>query len=85
MLATKENRIYKTVGKNGQVSLGKEFAGALVEMVQLSSGALLVRRGEFVSEHERRMLGDGWSERIQAAQAALEGQELTIDIAASKE
>lgn len=80
MTCASESHSYKTVGKNGQLSLGKEFAGSLVELVTLKSGDLLVRRGEFVSAYEKRLLSDGWGDRIKDAQKVLDAEEIAIDI-----
>lgn len=43
----------KVVGKNGQITLGKEFAGRIVEVEQREPGVWVIRAGTFVPDSER--------------------------------
>lgn len=45
--------IVKSVGRNGQVTLGKEFAGRLVLIEQAAPGVWTLKMGEFVPDSER--------------------------------
>ena len=42
----------KQVGANGQISLGKEYAGKQVQVSQLEDGALLIQPGVFIPDNE---------------------------------
>jgi hypothetical protein len=43
----------KTIGSNGQVSLGKEFAGKMVLVEQIEEGTWIIKCGEFVPDSEK--------------------------------
>lgn len=43
----------KMVGSNGQLSLGKEFAGKMVIIVQINDGTWIIKSGEFVPDSEK--------------------------------
>ena len=43
----------KVIGVNGQVSLGKEFAGKLVLIDQVEDGTWIIKCGEFVPDSEK--------------------------------
>jgi hypothetical protein len=42
----------KTIGVNGQLSLGKEFAGQMVLVDQIEKGTWIIKSGEFVPDSE---------------------------------
>ena len=44
--------IVKSVGRNGQITLGKEFAGRLVMIDQAAPGVWTLKMGEFVPDSE---------------------------------
>jgi hypothetical protein len=44
--------IVKSVGRNGQITLGKAFAGRLVMIDQAAPGVWTLKMGEFVPESE---------------------------------
>ncbi|MCL6633772.1 MAG: hypothetical protein K6T63_14215 [Alicyclobacillus herbarius] len=48
--------VIKTVGSNGQISLGKEYAGKLVWLDEIEPGVFIVKIGEFVPDNERWLL-----------------------------
>ena len=52
--------IVKSVGRNGQITLGKEFAGRLVMIDQAAPGVWTLKMGEFVPDSE------GWLHRPEA-------------------
>ena len=43
----------KVVGNNGQLSLGKEFAGQMVLIDQLDTGTWIIKKGEFIADSEK--------------------------------
>jgi len=43
----------KVIGTNGQVSLGKEFAGKMVLVDQIDNGTWLIKAGEFIPDSEK--------------------------------
>jgi len=43
----------KTIGKSGQIALGKEFAGRQVLVDRVEPGVWVVKLGEFVPDSER--------------------------------
>jgi hypothetical protein len=43
----------KTIGRSGQIALGKEFAGQQVLVDQVEPGVWLIKLGEFVPDSER--------------------------------
>lgn len=45
--------IVKSVGRNGQITLGKEFAGRLVMIDQAAPGVWTLKMGEFIPDSER--------------------------------
>jgi hypothetical protein len=45
--------IIKQVGHNGQISLGKEYAGKQIQISKLEDGTLIVKPGQFIPDSER--------------------------------
>lgn len=45
--------VVKTVGRSGQIALGKEYAGRRVLMEQIESGVWIIKLGEFIPDNER--------------------------------
>lgn len=43
----------KTVGKSGQVSLGKKYAGRTVQVEEVEEGVWTIKVGEFIPDNER--------------------------------
>ncbi len=43
----------KIIGSNGQVSLGKEFAGKMVLIDKINDGTWLIKAGEFIPDSEK--------------------------------
>ena len=48
----------KTIGVNGQLSLGKEFAGKMVLIDQIEEGTWIIKSGEFVPDSEKWLFKD---------------------------
>lgn len=47
------NPAVKVVGTNGQVSLGKEFAGKMILIDQIEEGTWIIKSGEFIPDSEK--------------------------------
>lgn len=47
------NQHVKVIGSNGQLSLGKEFAGQMVLVDQLDNGTWIIKAGAFIPDSER--------------------------------
>lgn len=45
--------IIKQVGANGQISLGKKYAGKQIQISQLEDGTLVIKPGVFIPDNER--------------------------------
>ena len=45
--------VVKTVGRSGQIALGKEYAGRHVLVEQIEPGVWIIKLGEFVPDNER--------------------------------
>ena len=43
----------KTIGRSGQISLGKEFAGRRVLVDEVEAGVWMMKLGDFVPDNER--------------------------------
>lgn len=43
----------KVIGANGQVSLGKEFAGKMIIIEQIDEGTWIVKSGQFIPDTEK--------------------------------
>lgn len=43
----------KVIGANGQISLGKEFAGKMVLIDQIDDGTWIIKSGEFIPDSEK--------------------------------
>lgn len=43
----------KVIGTNGQLSLGKEFAGKMVLIDQIDESTWIIKRGQFIPDSEK--------------------------------
>jgi len=57
----------KTIGKSGQIALGKEHAGKQVVVDQVEPGVWLIKLGEFVPDSERWLFQDRISSDLDEA------------------
>jgi hypothetical protein len=48
----------KIIGANGQLSLGKEFAGKMVMIDQLNEGVWMIKSGDFIPHTEQWLYED---------------------------
>lgn len=51
----------KTIGKSGQISLGKEYAGRHALVEELEPGVWMIKLGEFIPDSERWL----WEQKSQ--------------------
>lgn len=57
----------KTIGRSGQISLGKEFAGRLVMVDATEPGVWVLKLGDFIPENEQWLHESPAGERIDGA------------------
>lgn len=69
MSTTAQQPAIKVVGKNGQISLGKEFAGRQVLVEEREPGVWLVRTATVIPDNERWLHEPAASAGLQAAMA----------------
>lgn len=65
MLAS--TRLMKVIGKNGQLSLGKNFAGRLAEMEYFAPGRFVINLGTFTPDFEAAYFTEEDHNKIEAA------------------
>tara|TARA_Y100001954_G_scaffold205010_1_gene226734 strand:- start:1606 stop:1902 length:297 start_codon:yes stop_codon:yes gene_type:complete len=53
MLSQKKENVIKHVGFNGQISLGKEFAGKQIQISRLNNNVLILKVGTFIPDDEK--------------------------------
>ena len=59
--------IIKHVGANGQISLGKRFAGKQVSLVELEDGSIVLKPGKFIPDNEMWLYANNGEQRIDKA------------------
>lgn len=69
------NSTIKAIGANGQISLGKKYAGAWVIVDELEPGEWRIRKAAIIPESERWLHADGMAERIEKAADRLASRE----------
>lgn len=57
----------KIIGSNGQLSLGKEFAGQMVLVDQLDNGTWLIKKGRFIADSEKWLYDNNGVDRLDKA------------------
>jgi hypothetical protein len=53
MLLNRKENIVKQVASNGQISLGKEFAGKQIQISKLNNNTLIIKMGAFIPDDEK--------------------------------
>lgn len=48
----------KIVSTNGQISIGKKYAGSQVQIIEQDNDTLLIKRGKFIPNNERCLYED---------------------------
>jgi hypothetical protein len=61
------NQQVKIIGSNGQLSLGKEFAGQMVVIDQIDDGTWLIKKGEFIPDSEKYLYQGNNMDRLDKA------------------
>ena len=56
--------IIKHVASNGQISLGKEYAGKQIQISKLEGGSLLIQLGQFIPNDELWLYRNGNSQSL---------------------
>lgn len=59
--------VVKQVGANGQVSLGKEYAGKQIQISKLKDGALIIKSGQFIPDSERWLYSESNIKHLEKA------------------
>lgn len=67
--------VLKTVGPNGQISLGKHLAGRQVQVEEYEDGSIRILPGVFVPDNERWLLRSDVGADLDSALAALANHE----------
>lgn len=57
----------KVIGHNGQLSLGKEFAGQMVIIDQVDNGTWIIKTGEFIPDSEKWLYSGDNLEKLDRA------------------
>jgi hypothetical protein len=57
----------KTIGRSGQIALGKEHAGKQVLVDQVEPGVWMIKLGEFVPDSERWLFQDNIAAELDEA------------------
>jgi hypothetical protein len=57
----------KTIGSNGQLSLGKEFAGKMVLVDQIEEGTWIIKCGEFIPDSEKWLYNSNNLSKVEEA------------------
>ncbi len=57
----------KIVGANGQLSLGKEFAGQMVLIDQIDASSWFIKAGKFIPHSEHWLYQNGNEEKLDRA------------------
>ena len=45
--------VIKTVGRSGQISLGKKFAGQTIMLDEIQAGVWVIKLGQFIPDNEK--------------------------------
>jgi len=57
----------KIVSANGQISIGKEYAGSQVQIIKQDDDTLLIKKGKFIPNNERWLYERDNLERLKEA------------------
>lgn len=67
MLQQSNTNTIKQVGANGQISIGKEYAGLQVQVIKQDDDTLLIKKGKFIPNNERWLYEGDNLERLDKA------------------
>ncbi len=65
----------KIVSSNGQISIGKEYAGSQVQIIKQDDDTLLIKKGKFIPNNERWLYEGDNLERLEKAIKSAESRE----------
>ncbi|CAK6518108.1 hypothetical protein [Rickettsia helvetica] len=57
----------KHVGNNGQISLGKKYAGKQIQVLTLSDGTIIIKPGRFIPDNEMWLYRNNNNEMLDKA------------------
>ncbi|MEY4463063.1 MAG: hypothetical protein RLZZ81_34 [Pseudomonadota bacterium] len=57
----------KHVGNNGQISLGKKYAGKQIQVLTLSDGTIIIKPGKFIPDNEMWLYRNNNNEMLDKA------------------
>lgn len=57
----------KIVSTNGQISIGKEYAGSQVQIIKQDDDTLLIKKGKFIPDNELWLYEGGNLKRLREA------------------
>lgn len=57
----------KIVGSNGQVCIGKEFAGKQIQLVKQDDSTIIIKKGQFIPDNEKWLYRDNNLEKLMKA------------------
>jgi hypothetical protein len=66
-IAKTMSSVIKTVGRSGQIALGKQFAGRHVLVTEIEPGVWTVKLGEFIPDSERWLHKAGTAQSLDRA------------------
>jgi hypothetical protein len=72
----KRVRALKIVGTNGQISLGKAYAGRSIEISDLDDGTIVIKPGHFIPDNERWLYEGDNMMRLDKAIKSAESREI---------
>ena len=61
--------IIKTVGRSGQISLGKKFAGQTIMLDEIQAGVWIIKLGRFIQDNEKLLHAPGVQAELNEASA----------------
>ena len=67
--------IIKRVGANGQISLGKEYAGQQIQISKLNQDTIMIKSGRFIPDDEKWLYSQ---QNIMTLKKAIEWAESSI-------
>ena len=65
----------KIVSTNGQLSIGKKYAGSQVQIIEQDKDTLLIKRGKFIPNNEHWLYENNNLERLEKAIKSMESHE----------
>ncbi|GAA5252384.1 hypothetical protein KNCP2_06720 [Candidatus Rickettsia kedanie] len=67
MIVEKILKTIKQVRNNGQISLGKKYAGKQIQVLTLSDGTIIIKPGKFIPDNEMWLYNNNNNELLDKA------------------